>query len=98
EMKRKLFGDRHPEVALGMGQLGNTLVKQGRYDEAEPLYLDALAARRALLEPGHPHIAVNLNQLANLYREQHEFAKAEPLYREAIAICSESQGPDHDWT
>src|SRR3546814_2535926 len=88
-MTRKLYDDNHPKVAASMGQLATMLTKQKRYDEAEPLLHQALAMRRATLEPGHLHIAVNINNLANLYREQGDYVRAEPLYREAIAIRSE---------
>ena len=45
---------------------------QGRYDEAEMLYVEALAtARRAHgAEKDHPDIATSLNNLALLYKSQ----------------------------
>src|SRR3546814_19852587 len=78
-----------------MGQLATMLTKQKRYDEAEPLFHQALAMRRATLEPGHPHIAVNINNLANLYRENRDYVRAEPPVWEATAVTRESARAEH---
>src|SRR3546814_9869096 len=93
-MTRKLDDDNHPKGAASMGQLATMLTKQKRYDEAEPLLHQALAMRRATLEPGHPHIAVNINNLANMYREPGDYVRPQPLDLEAIAFTRESAGKE----
>ena len=45
----------------------DTYDTQGKYTEAEPLYLRALAIREKLLEPDDPYFAQSLNNLALLY-------------------------------
>ncbi|WP_396687740.1 tetratricopeptide repeat protein, partial [Microcystis aeruginosa] len=40
---------------------------QGRYPEAEPLYLEALDLIKRLLGDNHPGVATSLNNLAELY-------------------------------
>ena len=63
---------------------------QGKYGEAEPLYLEALAIDRESLPPNHPQLATHLNNLAGLYRVQGKYWEAEPLYLEAVEILWES--------
>ncbi len=40
---------------------------QGKYEQAEPLYQQALEMRRQLLGQQHPSVATSLNNLALLY-------------------------------
>ena len=49
------------------------LETQGKYDEAEPLYREALVIDRKALPNGHPDIAIDLNNLAELLRAQVSF-------------------------
>lgn len=62
EKRRRLYPDGHPDVALALNELAVTLVRQGRYDEAEPLYVEALAIGRAWRgearrgSPGDDHV------------------------------------------
>ena len=59
---------------------------QGRYEEAEPLYLQALQLTRSLLGESHPDVATSLNNLAELYRSQGRYEEAEPLYLQALQL------------
>jgi len=68
---------------------------QGRYGEAEPLYLEGLAIRRKSLPEGHPSIATSLNNLAGLYRSQGRYGEAEPLQLEDLAISRKSLPEGH---
>ena len=69
--------------------------RQGRYAEAEPLYLQALQIREQLLGPEHPDVATSLNGLANLYRNQGKDTQAEPLYLRALHIQEQMLEPLH---
>ncbi|MFM7715638.1 MAG: tetratricopeptide repeat protein, partial [Microcystis sp.] len=75
--------------------LANLYYFQGKYAEAEPLYLQSLAINEKQLGAEHPAVATSLNNLASLYRDQGKYAEAEPLYQKAIAICSEKLGENH---
>ncbi|MEO1387981.1 MAG: tetratricopeptide repeat protein, partial [Cyanobacteria bacterium J06634_6] len=68
---------------------------QGRYEQAEPLYIQALDLWRKLLGEDHPNIAASLNNLAGLYSSQGRYEQAEPLYIQAIAILNNRLGQDH---
>ncbi|WP_133158959.1 tetratricopeptide repeat protein, partial [Microcystis aeruginosa] len=66
----QLLGDNHPHVATSLNNLAALYESQGRYTEAEPLYLEALDLKKQLLGDNHPHVATSLNNLAALYESQ----------------------------
>ncbi|WP_080601761.1 tetratricopeptide repeat protein, partial [Microcystis aeruginosa] len=71
---------------------------QGRYPEAEPLYLEALDLTKRLLGDNHPHVATSLNNLAGLYESQGRYPEAEPLYLEALDLYKRLLGDNHPHT
>ena len=68
--------------------------EQGRYAEAEKLWLAALKEAEKF-GPQAPRLATSLNNLALLYDTQGKYAEAEPLYKRALEIDEKALGPDH---
>ena len=66
------------------------LVKEGKHNEAEPLWLEALNIRRSLAAsyPAkyNPDLALNYNNLAILYADTGRRDEAEALHLEALGI------------
>ncbi|KPQ32078.1 MAG: TPR repeat [Phormidesmis priestleyi Ana] len=87
----------HRSVALGFvcNQAGFFLASQGRYEEAEPLYVKALEIRKAELGERHPDTARSLDNLAGLYRSHGRYGEAEPLYIKALEIRKTELGERH---
>ncbi|WP_130758759.1 tetratricopeptide repeat protein, partial [Microcystis aeruginosa] len=81
DLRKRLLGDNHPDVAASLNNLAGLYKSQGRYTEAEPLYREALDLRKRLLGDNHPDVAASLNNLAGLYKSQGRYTEAEPLYR-----------------
>ena len=67
ELRKRLLGDEHPDVATSLNNLALLYDSQGRYSEADPLLVQALELRKRLLREEHPHVAASLNNLAYLY-------------------------------
>ena len=84
-----------PDMATSLGRLASLYHDQGRYLEAEPLYLQALALKRSLLGEQHPDVAASLNNLALLYDSQGRYEEAEPLYLQALALWRSLLGEQH---
>lgn len=55
EMRWKLLGEEHPEVASSLNNLALLYQSQGRYTEAEPLYQQALEIAEQALGKNHPN-------------------------------------------
>ena len=82
-MKRKreaILGDDHPDTLSSINNLAALYRSQGKYDKAEPLYVECLAKRKEILGDDHPDTLSSMNNLAGLYRSQGKYDKAEPLY------------------
>ncbi len=95
EMRQRLLGESHPDVAESLNNLALLYYSQGRYDRAEPLYLQALEMTKKLLGESHPYVALSLNNLALLYYSQGRYDRAEPLYLQALEMTKKLLGESH---
>jgi tetratricopeptide (TPR) repeat protein len=75
-----------PELAKSLDLLAGLYHSQGRYSEAEPLYLKALKVGEHQILENKSSVASSLNNLAELYREQGRYSEAEPLYLRVLEI------------
>ena len=71
------------------------LQDQGKYDEAEPLYREALEVRRATLGSRHQKTLTSISNLGMLLKAKGDLAAAEPLYHEALEVRRETLGDRH---
>jgi len=67
---------------------------QGRYSEAEPLYLQTLNIRKRLFGLEHPDVAQSLNNLAALYHAQGNYPAAEELFLSALELWKVCYGEE----
>jgi hypothetical protein len=70
EIREKVFGPDHADVAGSLLPLAVLYKRQGRYAEAERLDFRALAILEKTLGRDHPRVAALLNNLGNLYSIQ----------------------------
>ena len=78
--------------------LASELLAQGKYDEAEPLFREALEVTRATLGDRHPDTLASMNNLGMLLKAKGDLAAAEPLYREALEGRRATLGNRHPAT
>ncbi|PPJ64013.1 tetratricopeptide repeat protein, partial [Cuspidothrix issatschenkoi] len=83
------------DVATSLNNLAGLYDSQGRYNDAEPLYLQSLDIRKRQLGDDHPDVATSLNNLAGLYDSQGRYNDAEPLYLQSLDIRKRQLGNDH---
>ena len=67
----------------------------GRFDEAEPLFRQAIGIDKATIGKTHPNYAIRLNNLALLLEDLKRFDEARPLCAQAVQIDLDRLGPDH---
>ena len=89
------LGSDHPDVATSLSNLASLYASQGRYAEAEPLYMRSLAIKEMQLGSDHPDVATNLNNLARLYESQGRYGDAESLYLRALTLVTNVLGEEH---
>ncbi|HVF62342.1 MAG TPA: serine/threonine-protein kinase [Thermoanaerobaculia bacterium] len=94
-LRRRLYGERHPDVAESLHALGVLHWARDDLDLAEATLRRALAMRRALLGDDAPAVAETLNELGLVLVSKAQFDAAEPLLREALAINRERYGNEH---
>ncbi len=83
------------EFARNLNELAHLYYYQGRYSEAEPLYLQSLELTKKLLGDEHPNVATSLNNLAHLYYYQGRYSEAEPLYLQSLELTKKLLGDEH---
>jgi tetratricopeptide (TPR) repeat protein len=84
-----------PELATSLGRLAKLYYDQGRYSDAEPLFVRALSIREHQLGANHPNTAASLNNLANLYESIGRYSDAETLFVRALSISEQRLGANH---
>jgi len=95
EVRKRLLGAEHHDVAESLNNLAELYYNQGRYAEAEPLFKQALEMTKHLLGPEHPDVATSLDNLAALYQSQGRYAEAESLFKQALEMRKHLLGPEH---
>ncbi len=93
-IRREVLTDPLP-LANSLDYLARLYYFQGRYREAEPLYLRALQIQEQQLGAEHSDTTSSLNNLAALYRSQGRYGEAEPLFLRALQIWEHQLGADH---
>jgi tetratricopeptide (TPR) repeat protein len=96
EMKRKLYGDMHPETASALNNLAYVFEARGQYRAAETQYREALGIFEKLLPKGHPIIASTLTNLAFIEYTQGKRQEAIAQQRIALEMNRRASGADAD--
>lgn len=94
ETRRRIHGERHPDVATSLHCLGWLRWKQGRLDEAEQLLRSALDLRTSLLGERHPEVLKTLEELGAVLEHRGKFDDAERLARRALDLSVYLYGPN----
>jgi CHAT domain-containing protein/Tfp pilus assembly protein PilF len=95
EIRERILGPDHRDVAATLHALASTHWNKGEYAKAEPLYQRALTIFERALSPEDPRIAITLNSLAALYWNKGDYVKAEPLAQRALAVMERAFGREH---
>ncbi|MFN8642631.1 MAG: tetratricopeptide repeat protein [Candidatus Binatia bacterium] len=85
-------------TARAMVDLAELYRGQARFEEAEALFLRAIARYESLPTAPPRALVRPLNSLALVYRAQGLYEKAEPLCRRALSLAEGAHGPEHPAT
>jgi serine/threonine-protein kinase len=95
EMREKLLGPDHPEVAVSAYGVGSFYAYNRRWDEAKEYFTRSLTIREVALGPQDPLVAESLKNLAGVHLFQDDPERAEELLKRAIEIQQETLRPNH---
>ncbi|KAL7903651.1 kinesin light chain [Trichoderma velutinum] len=70
DLRREVFGEKHPDTIWSMADLAATYYAQGGYNAAEGIYKQALDLRREVLGEKHPDTIRSMADLAATYGAQ----------------------------
>lgn len=100
--RRHLHPEGHPEVARTLRELATVLASPDRPhsepEEAESLFVEAIAMQRAFLGSDHPETILTLNNRAPLRYWTGDLRGAEADLREVIANWQRTLGKEHQNT
>jgi tetratricopeptide (TPR) repeat protein len=86
--------DRGNRIDL-MWRCGNCLYRDGRWDEAEELFIQVMETRKRVLGQEHPDTLTSMANLASTYRKQGRWKEAEELQMQELYICLRVLGQEH---
>ena len=87
EIRQRLYGAGHLEVAETMSALAESRKELAELDEAEELARQAVAITRDRLGAQHPDLVAPLMELASVLCFREDYTAAEPLASEALALA-----------
>ena len=94
QQQKAVLGERHPDVAGTLDELGANLLWLGQYDEAEAYFTESLSIRRAHFPPNHPELSTSYHYFALLAAERGDLSAAEQWHRAALAGDQAWGNPD----
>lgn len=93
DLRKKLKGEKHPQYATSLGNLGLLYKRTGKFDLAEPLYIEALNILKETKGVKHSEYWLTLiNNLAQLYMAMGNYSASEPLQIEGLKIAKQQLG------
>jgi serine/threonine-protein kinase len=98
EIRERLLGREHPDVANTLNDLGVVSREAGDFAAAESYYERARAIREKTLPPDHPDIALSINNLGALRFAQGDYTGAEQHLERALELNRRIYGDKHQLT
>lgn len=95
QLREKVDGPDHPEVAEVLTNMGYALRDQGEFARAAAALARALQLREKYFGADHPLVAVTLNQLGVVYRQVGRLDDALRCHERARVILERTYGPEH---
>ncbi|MBI4229127.1 MAG: CHAT domain-containing protein, partial [Deltaproteobacteria bacterium] len=95
DIKMRILGKDHPDLAIAISNLGMVYQGAGRYDEAETLYKRSLELMERAHGVNHPDVAKMIERVASLYQAEGRYKEAEKLFTRAFEIENNSLGSSH---
>jgi len=96
ELRQRVYGDAHAEVASSLNDLGKLLQDMGDYSRADSILRSALALREQLADGPSLEVAESANDLAVLYSAMGKHDQADSLLKSSLIVREMLLGPEDD--
>lgn len=93
-IRDELAGEEAVQARL-LQTMGRAYYALGLFEQAKPIYEDALSMRRTVYGETSQEAAQALSDLASNFSSLGEFETAERLHQESLAVNREVNGPEH---
>jgi hypothetical protein len=70
ETRKRVLREEHPSTLTSIANLASTYRDQGRWKEAEELFVQVIEMRKRVLREEHPSTLTSMASLASTYRNQ----------------------------
>ena len=94
-IKEKVLGKEHPDIATSYYNIGSAYYYMGNYPKALEFYTKALNIREKVLGKEHPNTATSYNSIGSAYYYMGNYPKALELYTKALDIEERVLGKNH---
>ena len=98
ETSKRVLGQEHPSTLTSMDNLVLTYQNQGRWKEAEELFVQVIDTRKRVLGYQDPDTLTSLAGLAATYLSQGRSSEAKELQIDAVNRLRTTLGEDHPST
>jgi len=75
DLRHRVLGEEHRDTLSSMADLAKLFWYQGKYGQAEPLFIKVLEAERRTLGEEYPGTLATMDDLAVLYRDQGKYGQ-----------------------
>ncbi|KAJ6000894.1 hypothetical protein N7481_001303 [Penicillium waksmanii] len=93
--RRILLGDEHEEVIDSTSMLATAYWLDGRWEEAEQLFVQVMETSKTKLGEDHPSTLKSMANLASTYGNQGRWEEAEQLFVQVMKTRKTKLGEDH---
>ena len=88
EIRTRVFGSEHPDVAKSRNGIGNVLKRMGKPEEALVQYQKALEVFLALFGQEHPSVATSYVNIGAVYGQKGDLENALLQFEKALGVPS----------
>lgn len=97
-IEEAVYGPRHPETAVTINNLAQSLKMMGLFNEAEEKHRVALGIFEETLGRDHAETVTTLHNLAFVLKERGKLSEAEDYFRRTLTITEGRYGEMHSET
>ena len=95
EIRGRVLGQNHPDIATSYNNIGNVYFYKGDYDRALEYYLKAVKIKESVLGGNHPDTAMSFYNIGMIYSAKGDYDKALEYYLKAVKILESVLGANH---